>query len=74
MADNIVKLYETGPWNELESTMAQNMIEFNYNPHCKEDVLNYLMDVEGEADGTIQEMITLFNLPVKITLDFFPDG
>ena len=73
MTDNIVKLYETGPWSILESTMAEDMMEYDYNPHCKEDVLNYFRDVEGEANGTIQEMVTLFNLPVKVTLDFFPN-
>ena len=73
MTDNIVKLYETGPWSILESTIAEDMMEYDYNPHCKEDVLNYFRDVEGEANGTIQGMVTLFNLPVKVTLDFFPN-
>ena len=71
MTDNIIKLYETGPWNPREESMAKEMMEEGYNPHCKQDVLEYFKEIEDNY-GKISEMITLFNLPVEVTWDFFP--
>jgi hypothetical protein len=73
MTDNIIKLYETGPWNPREEDMAKEMMEEGYNPHCKQDVLEYFKEIQDKY-GKISEMITLFNLPVEVTWDFFPKG
>ena len=71
MTDNIIKLNETGPWNPREEDMAKEMMEEGYNPHCKQDVLEYFKEIQDKY-GKISEMITLFNLPVEVTWDFFP--
>lgn len=69
---NIIKLYETGPWGPLEEQMASDMMELGYNPHDKNDVDEYFMDVEGEADGPISSDIKLFGKPAKVSIDLFP--
>ena len=54
-----------------EEDMAKEMMEEGYNPHCKQDVLEYFKEIQDKY-GKISEMITLFNLPVEVTWDFFP--
>ena len=68
---NVVKLYETGPWGPLEEAMAPNMMEYDYDPHDKNQVDEYFKDLEGEANGPICWDIQLFGKPVRVTLDFF---
>ena len=66
---NIVKLYETGPWGPLEEQMAEDMMEYDYNPHDKNHVDEYFKDLEGEANGPIYWDMQLFGKPVRVTLD-----
>ena len=66
---NVVKLYETGPWGPLEEQMAEDMMDYGYNPHDKNDVDEYFKDLEGEADGPITWDIELFGKTVRVTLD-----
>ncbi len=71
--NNIIKLYETGWWSPLEEEMASDMLRFGYNPHDKEEVIEYFLDIESEANGVVEQTISLFNLPVKISFTLLPE-
>ena len=66
---NVVKLYETGPWGPLEEQMAEDMMDYGYDPHDKNDVDEYFKDLEGEANGPIYWDMQLFGKLVRVTLD-----
>ena len=66
---NVVKLYETGPWGPLEEQMVEDMMDYGYNPHDKNDIDEYFKDIEGEAHGPIKWDTRVFGKTVRVTLD-----
>jgi len=68
---NVVKLYETGPWGPLEEDWAKEMIELGYNPHDRNDIDEFFMDLEGEADGPVEMLTQIFGKTVMVSVDLF---